>query len=68
MKPLGYNCRHQHSGCACCDPSGQRIYRRSGKRRDRMKTKRAIESEASRGLGEHKMEMEAERCLRLGLY
>jgi hypothetical protein len=47
MKPLGYNCRHATASCACCDPSGQRIYRRNGKRRDRQKAKRAVEREVA---------------------
>lgn len=49
MKPLGYKCRHQHGGCACCDPSGQRKYRLTGKRRDRQQAKRAVEQELARG-------------------
>lgn len=49
MKPLGFNARHQHAGCACCKKSEQVIKRRAGKHRDRQQAKRAIAAQLPRG-------------------
>lgn len=61
MRPLGYECRHQHPGCACCASSLQKGFRRAGKRRDRQKAKRAAEREIPAALADHAVNMDFQR-------